>query len=51
MKKISRRQFLTASGVVAGGILGAALLNKLSNKVLSFIFYGIMIFAGIKMVL
>ena len=41
----------TASGVAAGGILGAALLNKLSNKVLSFIFYGIMIFAGIKMVL
>ena len=41
----------TGSGVVAGGMLGAALLNKLSNKVLSFIFYGIMIFAGIKMVL
>ena len=34
-----------------GGLAGAMLLNKLSNKFVSFLFYGVMIAAGIKMVL
>ncbi len=38
-------------GVVLGGIVGAALMNKLSNGFLSLIFYGLMIAAGIKMLL
>ena len=42
----------TAIGVViGGGLAGAMLLNKLSNKFVSFLFYGVMIAAGIKMVL
>lgn len=41
----------TAIGVVIGGLAGAMLLNKLSNKFVSFLFYGVMIAAGIKMVL
>lgn len=38
-------------GVLAGGILGAVLLKKISNKVLSYIFYLIMIAAGIKLII
>lgn len=38
-----------AAGIIAGGILGALLLKKLSNKVVSVIFAAIMVFAGIKM--
>lgn len=36
-------------GVLAGGILGAMLLKKMSNKAVSMIFYLIMIGAGIKL--
>lgn len=39
----------TVLGVLAGGIAGAALLKKLSAPVLNLIFYGLMLFAGIKM--
>lgn len=39
-----------AAGVVAGGILGALLLKKLSNKVVSIIFAAVMIFAGARMI-
>lgn len=42
---------MTAIGVIIGGLLGASLLKKLSNKFISFLFYGVMILAGIKMVL
>lgn len=38
-------------GVICGGLIGAALMNKLSNGFLSVIFYGLMIAAGIKMLL
>lgn len=36
-------------GVVLGGILGAVILKKLSNNALCFVFYALMIAAGIKM--
>ena len=39
----------TVLGVLAGGIAGAALLKKLSAPVLNLLFYGLMLFAGIKM--
>lgn len=38
-------------GVVAGGILGAILLNKINSKLLPLIFYGLMIVAGVRMVI
>lgn len=41
----------TVLGVLAGGVAGAALLKKLSAPVLNFLFYGLMLFAGIKMML
>ena len=43
--------FSAGLGVVAGGLLGACLLKKLSNKTLSIIFYFLMLAAGIRMVL
>lgn len=39
------------SGVIVGGIIGALLLNKLSNKCLCIIFYLLMLAAGIRMVI
>ena len=36
------------SGAVVGAAIGAALLNKMPKRVLSFVFYGVMIYAGIK---
>lgn len=39
------------SGVIVGGIIGAFILNKLSNKCLSIIFYLLMLAAGIRMVI
>ncbi len=39
----------TILGVVFGGILGAYALKKCSNVALQFIFYGVMLVAGIKM--
>lgn len=41
----------TVIGVIIGGIVGALLLKKLSNDVISFLFYGLMLFAGIKMII
>lgn len=40
----------TAIGVTIGGIIGASLLKKMSNDVLVFIFYSLMLFAGLKMI-
>lgn len=40
----------TVIGVVAGGVVGALLLKKVSNNLLSFLFYGLMLFAGLKMI-
>lgn len=39
----------TVIGVAIGGLIGAQLLKKLSNGALSFLFYGLMLFAGFKM--
>lgn len=38
-------------GTMIGGIMGALLLKKINTKLLSIVFYGIMIYAGIKMIL
>lgn len=38
-------------GFIVGGIIGAVLLKKLNNKVLRIIFAGIMLIAGIKLLL
>lgn len=40
----------TVIGVFIGGIVGAILLKKLSNDLISFLFYGLMLFAGLKMI-
>lgn len=40
----------TVLGVTIGGILGACLLKKLSSNVVSFLFYAIILFAGLKMI-
>ncbi len=39
----------TVCGVLLGGAAGAAALRKLSAPVLDIIFYGLMLFAGLKM--
>lgn len=39
----------TILGVVLGGVLGAFALKKISNNLLPFLFYGLMLFAGLKM--
>lgn len=38
-------------GAIVGGLLGTFVLQKLSNKWISIIFYGLMLAAGIKMVI
>lgn len=40
----------TVIGVTIGGIIGAMLLKKMSNGALTFIFYSLMLFAGLKMI-
>lgn len=40
----------TVIGVTIGGIIGAVLLKKLSDGVISFMFFAIMLFAGLKMI-
>lgn len=40
----------TVIGVVVGGMIGAMLLKRLSNDIISFLFYGLMLFAGLKMI-
>ncbi len=39
----------TVIGVAIGGIVGALLLKKMSNETITLLFYGIMLFAGLKM--
>ena len=41
----------TVIGVIIGGVLGAMLLKRLSNDIISFLFYGLMLFCGIKMLI
>ena len=40
---------VVALGVTVGGIIGALFLKKASNKVVEYLFEGVMLFAGIKM--
>ena len=40
----------TVIGVTIGGVIGALLLKKMSNGAISFLFYALMLFAGIKMI-
>lgn len=40
----------TVIGVVAGGILGALALKKANNVFIRFLFYGLMMLAGFKMI-
>ncbi len=37
-------------GVIVGSAVGALLLKRLSNNALTFLFYALMLFAGIKMI-
>lgn len=41
--------FKSGVGVLAGGILGAFLLNKLSNDIIKLAFAGIMLAAGVRL--
>ena len=38
-------------GILLGGVLGAVALKKLAAPVINFLFYGLMLFAGLKMML
>ena len=38
-----------AGGVSVGGTIGAFVLNKIKNKTIAFIFAGVMLVAGVKM--
>ena len=40
----------TVIGVTIGGVIGALLLKKMSNGAISFLFYALMLFAGLKMI-
>lgn len=41
--------FYTMFGVVLGGIIGAIILKKIKNRVLTFIFYALMTGVGIRL--
>lgn len=41
----------TVSGVILGSVLGAFALKKANNAALKFVFYGLMLFAGLKMLI
>ncbi len=40
----------TVIGVTIGGAIGALLLKKMSDGAISFLFYALMLFAGLKMI-
>ena len=40
----------TTFGVVIGGLIGAYALKKCSNQTLQFVFYSLMLLAGVKMI-
>lgn len=42
---------VVGGGVVIGGVLGALLLKKLSNRIIAYIFYLLMLAAGIKLII
>ena len=41
--------YYVVGGVIAGGVIGSFLLKKISSTLLEFVFYGIMLAAGIRM--
>lgn len=43
--------YAVCGGVVIGGIIGAILLKWINSKLLSAIFYAIMVYAGIRMII
>ncbi|MDE6550157.1 MAG: sulfite exporter TauE/SafE family protein [Clostridia bacterium] len=43
--------YSVGGGVIAGGVIGALLLKKVNNFLLSMVFYLIMIAAGVKMLI
>lgn len=43
--------YYVAGGVIAGGVIGSFLLKKISSTLLEFVFYGIMLAAGIRMLI
>lgn len=43
--------YYVCGGVIIGGIAGSFLLKKISSRLLEFVFYGVMLAAGIKMLL
>lgn len=42
---------IVTAGVIVGGIIGSLLLKKINSQVLNLIFYGLMIYAGVKMII
>ena len=47
---VKRRRNVPVIGVTIGGAIGALLLKKMSNGAISFLFYALMLFAGLKMI-
>lgn len=43
--------YYVTGGVIIGGIAGSLLLKKISSKLLTFVFYAVMLAAGIKTVI
>lgn len=41
--------YFVSGGVIIGGIAGSLLLKKINTKLLEFVFYGVMLAAGIRM--
>lgn len=46
-----RSGLITMLGVVVGGLVGAMILKKINPRLLSIVFYGIMIYSGIRMII
>lgn len=42
---------IVTGGVIVGGIIGSLILKKINSQVLNLVFYGLMIYAGAKMII